>query len=265
MTDTDLIALQTRLRILIAEGRSSWPVASTPRAPELTAPLRSAAGEAVAKGQLHEALELVEQAEKLDPADPRLPLQRGEILEQLRFPRQAALAYERAVELDPTPGLTYLQAGRAHKAASDEIRATYYVEQGIRRLSPGGSLHRRANFELLKLVFPVIEASGIAVGSSLGDSDRPEDSSRQEFSVSERRLGWWGQVSARWASLMDRIAVRWVDPQGRVVQEAPTKRLRRTRVAAFLDLDDDAPLGRWRVEALLENDVVHASSFELRH
>jgi predicted Zn-dependent protease len=234
MTDTDLIALQTRLRILIAEGRSSWPVASTPRAPELTAPLRSAAGEAVAKGQLHEALELVEQAEKLDPADPRLPLQRGEILEQLGFPRQAALAYERAVELDPTPGLS-------------------------------GSLHRRANFELLKLVFPVIEASGIAVGSSLGGSDRPEDSSRQEFSVSERRLGWWGQVSARWASLMDRIAVRWVDPQGRVVQEAPTKRLRRTRVAAFLDLDDDAPLGRWRVEALLENDVVHASSFELRH
>jgi predicted Zn-dependent protease len=263
MTDAELIALQTRLRILIAEGRSSWPVASTPRAPALTAPLRAAADEAAASGDLREALDLVEQAERLDPADPRLPLQRGEILEQLGFPRQAALAYERTVELDPTPGLTYLQAGRAHKAAGDNVRATYYVEQAIRRLSPGGSLHRRAHFELLKLVFPVIEDSGIAVASRRNDPDWPGELSRKVFSVADGRLGWSGRVSARWAPQMDRIAVRWIDPAGRVVQETPGQHLRRTRLVAYLDLEEDAPPGRWQVEALLDGDVVHASSFEI--
>jgi hypothetical protein len=263
MTDAELIALQTRLRILIAEGRSSWPVASTPRAPALTTPLRAAADEAAASGDLREALDLVEQAERLDPADPRLPLQRGEILEQLGFPRQAALAYERTVELDPTPGRTYLLAGRAHKAAGDRVRATYYVEQGVRRLSPGGSLYKRAHFELLKLVFPIIEESGTTSASSLRDPDRLDEVSRQKFSVADGRLGWWGRVSGRWLPLIDRLSVRWVDPDGRVVQERPGEPLGRTRVADFLDLEKDAPLGRWRVEAVLDGDVVHGSSFTL--
>jgi predicted Zn-dependent protease len=264
MSASDLISIQTRLRILIAERRSSWPVASTPGAPELTAPLITRATESAASGDLHEALKLVEQAERIDPTDPRLPLRRGQILEQLGFPRQAALAYERTVELDPTPGLTYLQAGRAYKTAGDRIRATYYVEQAIRRLSPGGNLHQRASFELLKLVFPVIGDSGIGVGSSLGDPDRLQDFSRKGFSLSDGRLGWWGQVSARWVPLMHRVAVRWIDPQGRIVQESRIEPLRRSRVASFLELDDEAPLGRWRVEALLEDDVVYDSSFELR-
>jgi predicted Zn-dependent protease len=263
MTDAELLAVQTRLRILVAEGRSSWPVASTPRAPEQTAPLRAAARAAREDGDLREALDLLEQAERIDPADPRLPLGRGEVLEELGYPRQAALAYERTVELDPTPGLTYLQAGRAYKTAGDDVRATYYVEQGIRRLSPGGSLHRRANFELLKLVFPVIEDSGIVVGSRLADPDRLDDLSRDGFSRSDATLAWWGRVSARWAPSLERIALRWLDPEGRVVLEAPAKRLRRTTVAGTLKLDADAPVGDWRVQVLLEDDPVHEAGFAL--
>lgn len=263
LSAAELIALQTRLRILLQEKRSSWPVASTPQAPELSAPLLAQARAAATAAELPSALELVEQAERLDPADPRIPLRRGELLEQLGRPAQAARAYERAVELDPTPGLSYLQAGRAFKAAGDDVRATYYVEQGLRRVSPGGSLQRRANFELLKLVFPVISKSGIVVGSRLRDPGGLEDFSQDSFSLSDESLGWWGQVSPRWIESLDRISVRFIDPDGNTVQESRVERLRRTRVAAVLELDDHTAPGRWRVETLLESDVVHRASFQL--
>lgn len=264
LTSMDLFAIQSRLRILVSQSRSSWPVGSTPAAPERTAPLLAQATAAADAGRLHEALELAEEAERLDAADPRLPFRRGELLERMGRYRQAALAYERAVRLDPTPGLAYLQAGRAFGAAGDRVRATYYTEQALRRLSPGGSLHRRATFELMTLVFPVIGDSGITVAANLRDLGRREEGSRNAFSAADGRLAWWARVSPRWVPNLDRLQLRWVDPSGSVVQEGSVERLSRAHAAAFLEIGPAARSGSWRVDALLEGRVVHSDSFDLR-
>ncbi|MEN8181002.1 MAG: M48 family metalloprotease, partial [Myxococcota bacterium] len=249
LSDPQLRAVQSRLGILLAEGRSSWPVASSPQAREQTAPLLARAEAERAEGRPQLALLELESAERLDPADPQLPFRRGELLEELRRPQQAARAYQRAIQLDPTPALSYYQAGRASRDAGDPVRASYYLEQAARRASPGGSLQRRAKFEVLKLTFPVVDASGVTRAAELRDPAMAQGQPQQAFSPDVGRLGWWGRISARWVPGLERLVVRWVDPEGNPAQEAPVERRDRRFAVAFLELGPDlrGRAGRWKV------------------
>ncbi|MEN8183482.1 MAG: hypothetical protein ABFS46_13205, partial [Myxococcota bacterium] len=64
---------------------------------------------------------------------------------------------------------------------------------------------------------------------------------------------------------LERLVVRWADPEGNPVQEAPVERRDRRFAVAFLELGPDlrGRAGRWKVEVLLEGDVVQRDPFEL--
>jgi predicted Zn-dependent protease len=257
---------QARLSLLLAEQRTRWPLASTPAAPEATAPLRAEAEALAARGELAAASARLGRAEALDPADPRLPFRRAELLErQDRLP-EAAAAYERAVILDPVTALPFYQLARVYERSGDPVRAVHQLEQAIRRFSPGGDPQRRAQLELLKLTFPVISASGLADGSGARQADTPAGFSRDAFSSRDSRLAWWGLVGPRWTPHLERLVARWSGPSGEAVAETRVERARRNVAVARLEPADGlaARPGRWTVEVLLEGDVVDRRSFEVR-
>jgi Flp pilus assembly protein TadD len=265
VSDAELRDAQARLAILLQQNRRSWPVASVPTAKERTDPLVAEARDLSAAGASAEAAALLARAEKIDPADPSLPFQHGELLEELGLLREARAAYRRAVELDPTRPLAYYQLARVCQATGDRVAATYYLDHALRRFSSGGALQKRAFVDLLQLTFPVFAASGIADGSSAPEADTPAGVSRTRFSAGDERVVWWGVVSPRWVGYRERIAVRWSDPAGRVVQEAPAEPRRKPTLAAELALAPDLARrrGAWRVEALLEGRVVDRQSFRI--
>ncbi len=263
--DAELREAQTRLAILLQEQRRSWPVASVPQAKQKTDPLVAEAQALAAGGQPEEAVARLARAEALDPADPSLPFQRGELLEKLGRGRDAIQAYRRAVELDPTRPLAYYQLARLYEETGDRVHATYYLEHALRRFSEGGALQRRANIDLLQLTFPVIRASGVADGSNAPEADTVAGVSRTRFSARDERVAWWGIVSPRWLAYRNRVVVRWIDPGGRVVQEAPVETRRKPALTAELALAPGlaSRRGAWRVEALLEGNVVDRQAFRL--
>lgn len=265
VSDVELREAQARLAILLQQNRRSWPVASAPTAKQRTDPLVAEVRVLSAAGRAAEAAALLARAEEIDPADPSLPFQHGELLEKLGRLREARAAYRRAVALDPTRPLAYYQLARVCEATGDRVAATYYLDHALRRFSTGGALQKRAFVDLLQLTFPVFAASGVADGSSAPEADTLAGVSRTRFSPDDDRVVWWGVVSPRWVPYRDRIAVRWSDPTGHVVQEAPAQTRRKPTLVAELALGSDlaSRRGAWRVEALLEGRVVDRQTFRM--
>jgi predicted Zn-dependent protease len=263
VSDAELREAQTRLAILVQENRRSWPTASTPAARPQTAPLVAEARALADRGRSADAAALLARAETLDPADPSLPFQRGELLEGLGRGPEARAAYRRALELDATRPLPFYQLARAYDVAGDRVHATYYLEHALRRFSTGGALQKRAQLELLELTFPFFAAAGIADGSDAPEADTPAGRSRTRFTPADERVVWWGVVSPRWIPYRERIVVRWRDPDGRVVQEERARSRRKPELIAELALGETARRGVWRVEPVLEGHVVDRQSFRV--
>jgi predicted Zn-dependent protease len=264
VSDAQLREAQTRLALLVQENRRSWPTASVPAAKDRTEPLVAQARAAADQGRAADALALLARAEALDPADPSLPFQRGELLEGLGRGAEARAAYRRGVELDPTRPLPFYQLARGFDAAGDRVHAVYYLEHALRRFSTGGALQKRAQVELLELTFPFFAASGIADGSDAPDAETPAGRARTRFSPADERVVWWGVVAPRWIAYRGRIVARWRDPEGRVVQEERARPGPKPELAAELALDPArAVLGAWRVELVLEGSVVERETFRI--
>jgi predicted Zn-dependent protease len=264
LSDTALREAQTRLAILVEQNRRSWPAASAAGAKERTDPLVAQARAAADQGRAGEAAALLARAEALDPADPSLPFQRAELLEGLGRGPEARAAYRRAVELDPTRPLPYYQLARAFDAAGDRVQAVYYLEHALRRFSTGGALQKRAQVELRELTFPFFAAAGIADGSDAPDAETPGGRARARFSAGDARVVWWGVVAPRWVPYRERIVVRWLDPDGRLVQEERARPGRKPELRAELALDPGrARAGVWRVEPVLEGSVVDRLTFRV--
>jgi tetratricopeptide (TPR) repeat protein len=266
VAELELRVAQARLAFLIQQGRTSWPRASTPTARHLTEPLVIRARELWQADRPMEALALLEEAEALDPEDPHLPFQRAEMLNEMGRTVDAIAAYRRNVVLDPTHALVFYRLGLAYKASGDRVHAVYYLDQASRRSAEGGSLQRRADWEILKLTVPVILTSGLADGSTRRGADTVAGFSREAFSSSDPRIAWWGSMAPRWVPRREELFVRWIDPSGQVVQELPAEARRKPRVAAVLELTPELAQrhGVWRVQVLFEGDVVDEQTFALR-
>jgi predicted Zn-dependent protease len=264
LSDAQLREAQARLAILVREDRRSWPPVSLPAAKERTDPLVAEAGAAAAGGRAAEAAALLGRAESLDPTDPRLPFQRGELLEGHGRAAEARAAYRRAVALDPTRPLPFHQLARVCDAMGDRVNAVYYLEHALRRFSPGGALQKRAQIELLELTFPFFAASGIADGADDPEAGTPAGRARTRFTSADERVIWWGVASPRWLAYRGRIVARWRDPAGRVVQEERAEPVRKPELRSELALGPArAAPGAWRVELLLEGSVVERATFSL--
>jgi beta-barrel assembly-enhancing protease len=256
--------MQARLAFLLGHKRVSWDVVQ-PYDSAKTDPLLDRASTLEAGGQPGDALEVLNEAERLEPLDPRVPYRRGTLLEGMGRIEDAIAAYRRAVYLDPGRAAVHLALGRAHQRLGERQKAIFFFEQASWRASAGSRLRAQADREIERLVFPVIAESGFADGSGSDAGDTVAGKSRKEFGPDDPRAAWWGRLGPHYADYHSYVRVRWIDPSGQVVAEEKPHRDRRVLLSSTLRFAGGQPEpGTWRVEVLLGEDVVHADRVTVR-
>ena len=251
-------AAQARLALLEATGRLVWRALPGEVDRKRSDPALQLAAERAERGDVDGALAVLRGAEATEPLDPRMPFRRGELLEQTDRMEEAALAYRRAVELDPTTGLVLYKLGRAYAVLGDRHRAAYYLDQSVLHLRDDSAAGRAAQAALELLTFPVVGEGGVAdqFEAELGLGT-------PQFTRGERVV-WWARIGPRHAARRDEIQVRWTAPDGTVTQEEAAHGRGRLGVESQLALAAASPAGVWSVEARLEGAVVDRHRFEVR-
>lgn len=260
-------------RLREAQARLSILADARRRSVRPPAPPRSAAADVVlaeadrlaAAGHADAAIGTLAQGEDRAPADPRLPYRRAELLETTGRKADAVAAWRRALDLDPQQAMVLYRLGLAYKAVGDRRNAVFYIEQAARRFGEKSDLQKEARWEAFKLTFKAIEQSGLADGSRERGADTVAGYSRERFSVTEEKALWWGRLNPRYADRLDRIRVRWTGPSGDVLRVEKGEDLSAPVLISELSLRDlrgIAP-GTWRVDVLLDDDVVDHKAFQV--
>ncbi|TFG94186.1 MAG: hypothetical protein E4H11_07230 [Myxococcales bacterium] len=256
-----LAEVQARLGLLLDRRRPSLPGGGPSGAPELSAPLLDEAERLARAGQVDEAFLVLARAEAVDPGEPRIPFRIGELLEGVGRHREAIDAYQRTLALDSTRALVFFRLGEAWSALGNRGRAVFAFEQARDRSGPNSPLRGRAEWELAKQTYEILLATGVS--ETAPDGAPMVGVSREEIPAGSARLGWWGKLSPRFDRFVERLSVRWTDPDGETRGGISVERLDRPYVGAALDVRG-APSGLWTVEALLDDDVIDRRSFRLQ-
>ena len=207
---------------------------------------------------------LLDEAERLEPNDPRLPFRRGELLDASGRTRAAIAAWRRAVALDPSVALAYYQLGNACKALGDRHDAAYYFEQAERRFKPRRPLPAPRPARARDALLPAGHARRASPTGAPATAPRPSPAApaRPTPRATASSSGGRSSTSAT-AALRNHVRVRWSDPSGATVQDELAETLPKSHVAAHLALGE--PLreryGVWRVEAVLGGQVIDRRSF----
>jgi hypothetical protein len=256
---------QARLALLVDSNRTTWHGFVPDPDRSKTDPLLAEAKRSADAGEIDGALVLLEETERLEPYDPRVPYLRAELLERSGRTPEAIRAYRRALAIDPSVALVYYKIGMAYLSLENRHQATFYLEQAIDRFSGEGPLTSRARREVERLTFPPLDEAGIADGiESEADAAR-FGAPRVEFGGDDAQVVWWGRVADRYRPVRKRIQVRFTDPTGVVAQEQDVEMARKSYVRSTLKLDG-AIAGRhgiWRVEALLDDRPIDRRTFRL--
>jgi predicted Zn-dependent protease len=251
---------QARLAALIDAGLTRLPSSAPPPDRSVTDPLLAEADALGEAGELDAALGVLARAEAAEPNDPRVPFRIGDLLYEAGRYEEAIGAYRRTARLDTARALVFYRLGLAHARNGERHRAVFAFEQSILRAGAGSNLRERAEWEVSKLTFGVIRESGLADGRMGPDADTPVGASRERFPRGSPRLAWWARLGPRFVPYADRMKVRWIDPAGRVLQDAAADRLRKPYVASILELADTAAPGDWNVEVRLQEDLIERRS-----
>ena len=164
--DTKLVAIQERLAQLLSpdpsggsglHARASFDASKTD-------PLLAKAREARIDGNDGLADELLAQAQQAEPGDPRVALERADLDEQRGDLESARGQLERALALDPNVPLVQYQLGVLNARLGNKSRAAFYLEQAVANFRPKTAARRRAEFELARLEFKLLDESGLADG-----------------------------------------------------------------------------------------------------
>ncbi len=249
-----LVQMQVRLAELserrsLAKGlqaRATFDAAKTD-------PLMSRAHEARTDGDDERADRLLAEAEALEPGDPRVALARAELAIEAGDLPLARAQLERALALDPNVALVQYQLGSVYARLGDRSRAAFYLEQAVANFRPNTGARRRAEFELARLEFPILEASGLAAGGRKAAS--------RSFTRGENVV-WWGDVSPRFYPMNPLFLVRWRGPSGDSVFQQTLRMSPGGRVASELRTGESPP-GAWKVEISVEDLVIETLEFEL--
>jgi len=263
VTDPEFAAalplVQARLAFLLKTGRASLSqgVAES-NDPRIEAVMRQA-GEIAARGDRDAALLLLGRIDGLEREDPRIPFQIGELLYASERYAEAADSYLRATQLDTSRALVFFKLGLAFKGAGQSHRAVYAFEQAILRTAEASELRKRSEWEIYKLIFVPIEASGFA-DSSLSDAldAASDEATAAEFSSEVSRITWWAQLGSRFRQYVNEFDVRWIEPSGRIALEKSAKKRGADMIVSVLKFDRKKPAvaGRWTLELVLKDDVV---------
>jgi predicted Zn-dependent protease len=260
--ETKLREAQTRLAQLIDAKRVTLP-GPPPPDPARSDPLLAEAERRVEAGEPDAALLVLARAEAAEPDDPRVPFRVGELLAEQGRHAEAVVAYRRTVRLDPTRALVFFRLGRSYRELGERHRAVYAFEQASLRAGEGNVLQRRADWEVEKLTFTIVPESGLSDHGAPGQNAIAPDAPVTAFAADAPRIAWWARLSSRFSPYADQIRVRWLAPDGRVVQEEKAERRQRPYLASTLELDAAAGPreGTWTVEARLEDDVIDRKRF----
>jgi tetratricopeptide (TPR) repeat protein len=260
-----MVAVQARLAQLLDQGRASL-IDPRPRPQRArTDFLLQESREALENGDGALALDLLGRAEAVDPNDPRVHFHTAELLFESERHTEAIESYQQTIRLDPTHALVFYRLGESHKALGERERAVFAFEQAALRAGEKSSLRARADWEVVKLTFRLIEESGLADGVKSAAADTPLGASVESFSPGARRLAWWGKLGLRFQSALNRMRVRWRDPSGGVAAETPIVKLERPYAGATLELPaPGAASGRWTLEVLIDEDVIERRDVPVR-
>ncbi len=255
---------QLRLGILTQARRTSVRLSRGQPEPRAE-PALAEAEKWVQQGEPERALDRLEAAIQEFPSDPRPCFRRGELLEKAGRLHDAAAAFSCALALDPDVALNYYRLGLVHMELGDNIQATFHLEQAARRFERTGTLRRRTDEALARLVFPVVIRGGLGDGDGATGADTPAGRSRERFGDGDDQAMWWGWIGPRYAHRRNEILVRWFDPSGQLVHEDKAEALRRPTAGAKLALSPDLASrhGIWRVEARLDDHPVDRRTFRM--
>jgi len=258
--DVAFAAVQERLAMLVARGRTSLPPATGPRNRAAVDEGLAAAEKRRAAGDAGGADAILAGLEHAQPDDPRVPFRRGELAEQDGRFADAIDAYQRTLRLDPTRAQVLYRLGMAAKADGRRAEAVTAFESAAARFTPGSALAHDASFEVEKLTFPPVVEAGLA-----RDPQTRAPVPDERFGAGDARVVWWAKVNPRYLAQTEKLAVRWRDPSGALFEQSEVDEVGKPVVAGVLELAAAARArpGRWRVEALLEGDVIDRRSFTL--
>ena len=207
------------------------------------------------------ALDLLGQAEILEPNDPRIFLQRAEIHER-REDLEAALAdLERAFELDPSTPVVAQSLGRLHKKLGNPSRAVLYMELAIANYRPGSRKRQLAELEVERMEFPLLESSTFSRLEQGDDALEDHGVEAARFTRGDA-IVWTGRVSERFDKRTPPIEVSWRSPSGEVVLHETVRPKRKRTVTSTFD-STDAELGQWTLEVAVGETSEEQLSFEL--
>jgi predicted Zn-dependent protease len=243
-----------RLQTLIGQGGA--PLFDPRRAPdpEVEA-LLSAANATAAAGDRERALVLLRDALQRAPDDPRVHFRIGELEALAGRPQLAARALRRTLEIDPTRALTFFKLGEAYKAEGDAQLAIYAFEQAARRAGAAGTLRARADWEVIKLTFPVVTESGLSsqLDADTGALGLPVE----QYAAGAGSLCWWGRLGSRYVDHAKELTARWLPPGVAEAEDQPVRVLDAGLVASAIEPPPPgAAAGTWTLELRLQGDRV---------
>jgi predicted Zn-dependent protease len=207
------------------------------------------------------ALDLLGQAELLEPNDPRIFLQRAEIHTRHENLEAARADLERAFELDPSTPVVAQSLGRLHKKLDNRSRAVFYMELAIANYRPGSSKRKAAELEIERLEFPLLESSAFSLLGQLEDEIEDPHTEGARFAQGDS-IVWTGSISERFEKRTPPIEVSWRSPSGEIVLHEKVEPRRKHRVTSTFD-STDAELGRWTLEVAVGESREEELWFEL--
>ena len=207
------------------------------------------------------ALQLLGQAELLEPNDPRIFLQRAEIHERRENLDAARADLERAFKLDPSTPIVAHSLGRIHKKLDNRSRAVFYMELAIANYRPGSSKRKLAELEIERMEFPLLESSGFSRIGELEDGSGDPGTEGARFTRGDA-IVWTGSISERFEKRTPPIEVSWHSPSGEIVQHERVQPRRKRTVTSTFD-STDAELGYWTLEIAVQESREEQLSFEL--
>jgi predicted Zn-dependent protease len=206
--------------------------------------------------------DLFSEEEAVATADPAVPFRRGEALLAAGDAAGAALAFRDTIRLDPTRALVFFRLGEAFEALGERTWAVWAYEHALFRAGKKSTLHRRAEWEVVKLTFPVVHDVSLRAERLLEGGDAETLFSGEWDRAGSTRLVWRARLGKRFEGLGARLRTRWSGPGIAGAIEVPVVQPADDVATASLALEAGTPGGPWTVTLELDGDVVDERSLE---
>ncbi|MCE2391651.1 MAG: M48 family metalloprotease [Proteobacteria bacterium] len=217
-----------------------------------TDPLLEAAGSAARNGEIGRAHALLEQAQEAEPNDPRVALRRADLAERAGELETARDHLTRAWELDPRVPLTQYRLGRLHRKLGNRSRAVFFLEQAAANYRPGSRLRARAEFEIQRIEFPILD--------KVWWGNAPDGA---ESFVRGEPIHWQAELGSRYEGRGLTFHLEWHPPGGSPPHVQRIQAGRSRKVSAEFVPGAGAALGRWTLRVRVGDGVVDEREFWL--